>query len=114
MQIEQLIAKASAKVGSEYKVAKAIGATPQRLSDWKTGRATCMAEDRALLADLAGEDPLQEIVAALMERAAGKPKEARLRDVLKNRLNIVGNFYVSLKRLAARCQPTPTKPVGHA
>lgn len=114
MKIDELIAKASARLGSEYKVAKAIGATPQRLSDWKTGRATCMAEDRALLADIAGADLLEEIVAALMERAAGKPKEARLRDVLRNRLNIVGNFYVSLRRLAARCQPTPTKPVGNA
>jgi len=30
MKIDQLIAKASARLGSEYKVAKAIGATPQR------------------------------------------------------------------------------------
>lgn len=98
MQIEELITKASAKLGSEYKVAKAVGATPQRLSDWKTGRATCMAEDRALLADIAGEDPLEEIVTALMERAAGKPKEARLRDVLMNRLKLVGNFCLSHMR----------------
>lgn len=114
MQLEKLIERAAAIAGSEYKVAKALGIPPQQVCDWKAGRRTCGPEDRALLADVAGVDPMPEIAEALLERVAGKPKEARLRDVLRNRLNIVGNFYVSLKRLAARCQPTPTKPVGHA
>lgn len=114
MKIAMLIARAAENLGSEYQVAKAMEVTPQRLSNWKTGQQTCTAEDRALLADMAGVDPIPEIAEALLERVAGKPKEARLRDVLKSRLNLVGNFYVSLRRLAARCQPTPTQPVGNA
>lgn len=114
MQLAKLIDLAASVAGSEYKVAKNFGIPQSHISEWKNGKRTCTAEDRALLADMAGVDPIPEIAEALLERVAGKPKEARLRDVLKNRLKPVGNFYVSLRRLAALCQPTPTKPVGNA
>lgn len=78
MNVERLIALAAAKTGSEYQVAKAIGATQQRLNDWKHHRAQCSAEDRALLADVAGVDPFPEIKEAMLERWAGKPKAEAL------------------------------------
>lgn len=92
MQVSDLIEKAALQAGSEYKVAKAMGTTPQRLSDWKTGRATCTAEDRALLADIAGVDPFAEMTEAILERWAGKAKGDRLAAVLKRRLEGVRNF----------------------
>lgn len=114
MQLAKLIEKAESIAGGTRPLARLIGAEATHIHNWKAGTRTCTAEDRALLADVAGIDPMPEIAEALLERVAGKPKEARLRDVLRNRLNIVGNFYVSLKRLIASCQPTPTKPVGNA
>lgn len=82
MKVHELIAKAAEKLGSEYKVAKAMEITPQRLSNWKNERDTCSPEDRALLADIAGVDPFPEIAQALIERCAGKPKGDVLRRVL--------------------------------
>lgn len=92
MQVSDLIERAALQAGSEYKVAKAMGTTPQRLSDWKTGRATCTAEDRVLLADIAGVDPFEEIAAAMLERWKGKPKGERLASILSSRLQGVRNF----------------------
>lgn len=81
MDVSNLIALAAEKTGSEYKVAQAIGATQQRLNDWKHHRAQCSAEDRALLADVAGIDPFPEIKEAMLERWAGKPKADALAKV---------------------------------
>lgn len=41
MQLNVLIERAAAIAGSEYKVAKALGVTPQQVCDWKAGRRTC-------------------------------------------------------------------------
>lgn len=92
MQLNALIEKAAAIAGSEYKLAKAIGHEPRTVTDWKAGRRTCPAEDRALIAEVAGVDPLPEIAEALMERWDGKPKGERLRALLMARLKNVGNF----------------------
>lgn len=95
MKVEKLIALAAEKIGSEYRVAQAIGATQQRLNDWKHHRAPCMPEDRLLLADAAGVDPLPEIREAMLERWEGKPKGERLRAAFAKHLQNVGNFYLS-------------------
>lgn len=92
MEVSVLIAKAAERLGSEYKVAQAMEITPQRLSNWKTGQQTCTAEDRVLLADIAGVDPFEEIADAMLQRWAGKPKAERLRDVLERRLQSVRNL----------------------
>lgn len=92
MQVAQLIEKATARAGSVSEVARLLGVANPVVFGWKSGDRTCTAEDRALLADIAGVDPMPEIAEALLERVAGKPKEARLRDVLMNRLKLVGNF----------------------
>lgn len=114
MRLNLLIDRAASIAGSEYKAAMAIGVTPQTLCDWKAGRRTCTAEDRVLLADLAGVDPLPEIAEAMQERWQGKPKGDRLRDVFSRRLANVGNLYVSLRRLASLRQAFLSQPVGNA
>lgn len=97
MQLNVLIEQAAAIAGSEYKVAKALGVTPQQVCDWKAGRRTCSPEDRALLAEVAGVDPIAEIAEALAERWEGKPKGERLRELFARRLQGVAKFYVFLK-----------------
>lgn len=94
MQICELLDYAASITGSDYKTAKALQITPQIVSDWRAGRRTCTAEDRALLADVAGVDPMLEIAEALIERCAGKPKGERLRAVLMARLQSVGKSWI--------------------
>lgn len=92
MQVQRLLDEAKKRTGSDSGTARELDVRPQIVSDWRAGTRTCTAEDRALIADVAGIDPMPEIAEALLERVAGKPKEARLRDVLMNRLKLVGNF----------------------
>jgi len=90
MQLEKLIDAAAAIAGSQSKLARILETDANIVTAWKTGRRACSAEDRALLADVAGVDPLAEVIEALLERVHGKPKEARLRQVLRTRLESVG------------------------
>lgn len=96
MQLEKLIDAASAIAGSEYKLAKELGIPQSHIWAWRHGTRTCSAEDRALMADLAGVDPWAEIAEAMTERWAGKPKGDRLRAIFSRRLQSVGNLYVLL------------------
>lgn len=114
MQLKDLIDKAESIAGGTTALARLIGTPATHIHNWKSGIRACQAEDRALLADAAGVDPLPEIAEAMAERWAGKPKGERLKAVLTKRLKSVGNFYDSLRHLFARCQPAPTNPVRHA
>jgi len=85
MQLDKLIEQASAIAGSDYKLAKEIGTTPQRVSNWRRGEQPCPVEDQALIADLAGVDPVEQIIEALLERNADKPRGAKLNSLLRDR-----------------------------
>ena len=102
MQVCQLLDCAAKVTGSDYQTAKMLGVERQMVSNWRTGSRTCSAEDRALLADLAGVDPLAEMLEAIQERWAGKPKGERLRAVFAKRLQIVGNSYLTHIRKALK------------
>jgi DNA-binding transcriptional regulator YdaS (Cro superfamily) len=82
MQLSALIEQAEKATGSTSALARALGVPNPVVFGWKAGTRTCTAEDRALIADIAGVDPFPEIAAALLERCAGKPKEAALRRAL--------------------------------
>jgi hypothetical protein len=90
MLVNELIDCAREKTGSDLATARAMQVPGSYVADWRAGIRACSAEDRALLADVAGVDPLPEIAAALMERTAGKAKGERLRTVLMSRLGSVG------------------------
>lgn len=92
MQVKDLIDMAAKKAGSVSAVAEKLGVKNPVVFGWKSGDRTCTAEDRALLADIAGVDPLPEIAEALIERCEGKPKGDRLRALLLSRLQSVGKF----------------------
>ena len=73
--LSQLITKAGAATGSEYKLAKAMGLPQRVLTDWKAGRRACTPSDRARLAGFAREDAVQELVRATIEQAKGLKRE---------------------------------------
>ena len=70
-----LIEKAASIVGSEYKLARALGYPPQTLTAWKAGRRTCTPSDRARLAGFARLDAVQELVRATIEQSKGVKRE---------------------------------------
>lgn len=77
-----LIDQAKAISGSDYKLAKMTGHTPQQISDWRHGRKPCPPEDQALIAGVAGLNPEQVAIRALVEKHEGTAKGDRLMKVL--------------------------------
>lgn len=88
--LKTLIDKAAAIVGSEAKLARALGVPAQHVSNWKAGSRTCMPEDRARIAGFAHEDALQELVRATLEKTEGTLRGEQLRKVLGKWLRQTG------------------------
>ena len=80
--VRQLIESAGQRVGSEYKLAKALGVPQATVSSWKAGTRTCTPDDRARIAAFAGEDAVQELVRATLEKNAGTLRGEQLQRVL--------------------------------
>lgn len=80
--LNALIAKASGVVGSDAKLARAMGIAQANISLWKAGTRTCTPEDRARLAGFAREDAVQELVRATLEKTEGTLRGEQLRQVL--------------------------------
>ena len=74
--------------GSDYSIAKTIGASKQEVSNWRNGRGAPNAYYCARLADLMGEDldTIQAIVGAEWEK---KPER---RDYWKEKLGHAASF----------------------
>lgn len=90
MSVKTLIDRASAKVGTRYKLAKLLGVSPAQVYDWEAGRKPCPAEDRARIAGFAGEDAVQELVRATIEQAKGEVRKAQLEKLLGKLLHQTG------------------------
>ncbi|MFY7928792.1 MAG: YdaS family helix-turn-helix protein [Oligoflexus sp.] len=90
MQLVKLIAAAAEIAGSEYRLAKNLGVSPQVVSDWKHGRRTCTPEDWALLAYAAGLDPEEALIRAVVAKHADTPKGERLLTALGKGLLATG------------------------
>lgn len=82
MSVQTLIDKAAQKVGSRYKLAKALGVSPSQIYDWDDGRKPCSPADRARLAGFAQEDAVQELVRATLEATEGTLRGEQLKKVL--------------------------------
>lgn len=72
-ELNLLIDKASAIAGSDAKLAKLVGAHPQNVSNWRHGKS-CPPEMQALMAHVAGLDPLAELARATVRRFEGEKK----------------------------------------
>jgi len=107
-----LIDKAAKIAGSDYRLAKQIGVSPQRMSDWRAGRQSPGVEYRALMADIAGLDVDQVMREALLEKHANTPLGERLLSVLGNAVHGVAAItltsasvaYFAMGVLADQCQ----------
>ncbi len=75
IQVKTLIDKAAANMGSEAKLARALGIPQTHVTMWKSGVRTCTPPDRARLAGFAGEDATQELVRATIEQSTGTRRE---------------------------------------
>jgi DNA-binding transcriptional regulator YdaS (Cro superfamily) len=87
--VKTLIDKATSKCGTRYKLAKMLHVAPANVYQWETGAKTCPNEVRALIAQIAGDDPIQELVRATIENAKGERQE-QLRQILGKQLHQTG------------------------
>jgi len=85
-----LIDKAASIAGSDYKLAQKLGVPRQRISNWRHGAATCTPADQALVAHVAGLDPVQVLARATVEAYEGKPKGDALMKALGKALLATG------------------------
>jgi len=94
-QILELITRASAAAGSDYKLAQVLGVPRQNLSAWKSGKKPCPPEEQAALAGIAGLDPVQALIRAHLERHEGTAKGEKLFTLLGKRMHQTGAAIVS-------------------
>lgn len=99
--INALLDKAKNKTGSDAKTAKALGVPFQTVSNWRHGHKGAQPEDHALVASLAGLDPEEALIRAVLEKHANKPKGERLLSVLGNVLLRTGAVATSLSFASA-------------
>lgn len=95
-RLRALLDAAQQKAGSDYKVAQLLGVPRQNVSDWRNGRRTCTPEDQALLAAIAGMDPEETLVRAVLEKHANTPKGEKLLSALGNASRRIGEVVTSV------------------
>lgn len=89
-ELNFLIDAASKVAGSDYKLAQALEVPRQHVSAWRKGTRAAGPDDQALMAGLAGFDPVQTLARATVEKWEGKPKGDRLMRVLGKALLATG------------------------
>ncbi|MDH4419207.1 MAG: hypothetical protein QE485_18505 [Acidovorax sp.] len=86
-QLTLLIEKAASIAGSEYKLAKTLHMPQPTISQWKAGTRRCSPTDRAALADIAGANPAEEAIEAVIEGIdLETPKGQRAKEALMKAL----------------------------
>lgn len=81
-ELKTLIDKASEKCGSDTALAKRMGVDQPSISQMRAGKRTVTPETAAELADIAGEDPREAMVLAVLVRSKGTRREGVLREIL--------------------------------
>lgn len=76
-ELNILIDKASHIAGTRYKLAQALKVTPATVYGWQRGKP-CPPGDIALMAAIAGLDPVQWLVRATLEKYEGTEKGDQL------------------------------------
>ncbi len=99
-ELNLLIDKASAIAGSDGKLARSIGVPPQHVSNWRHGHKTATPADQALMAHVAGLDPVQVLARATVAQYEGKPKGDALMKALGKASLVTGAVLGSAGALA--------------
>lgn len=90
MTVQTLIDKAAKVVGNRHRLAKVLKCTVSQVYEWDSGKKRCGPPDRARLAAIAKEDPLQELVRATLEETAGTTRGEQLQKALGKLLRQTG------------------------
>jgi hypothetical protein len=93
--IVRLLDEAKKITGSDYKTAKLIKTTRQRISNWRMGECTMPPADVALVADVAGLDAVAWTARAVAQAHEGTEKGDALREALKKAWLATGVAIVS-------------------
>lgn len=93
--LNELIDLASKIAGSDYKLAAALGAPRQHVSNWRHGKRTCTPEDMAVMASIAGLDAERVLVRATIEKHEGTKKGDMLMKALGKAWRATGGISVS-------------------
>jgi hypothetical protein len=88
--LDELIDKASAKAGSDYKLAKMLEQSRQTISNWRHGHKTCPVGDVVLMAELAGLKSEEWAARAIVAQYAGTSKGDKLYRALGKALAVTG------------------------
>lgn len=78
----ELVRRAAEECGSQKALAGRLGVLPHRLSEWKSGAMSCPLEQVAIMADIAGLQPEEWVVRAMLLNAKEKPYYERLEQAL--------------------------------
>jgi hypothetical protein len=84
-ELNLLIDRAKLIAESDYKLAKMMGVAQPVIPMWRSGKRTCSPADRAILAGIAGDDAVQELVKATLEKEKGTRRGALLGELLGHR-----------------------------
>lgn len=79
---QSLIDKASKVCGSDAALARRMNVYPADVSNLRSGKRPLSPELAAELADIAGEDPRQAVIDAVIERNMGTRKEGAMLNIL--------------------------------
>ena len=85
-----LIDRASAIAGSDYRLAQVLGTGRQTVSNWRHHQAPCPVEMQALMAHVAGLDPIAELARAVVRKHEGTAKGDMLMKALGKGLLATG------------------------
>ncbi|WP_343590346.1 YdaS family helix-turn-helix protein [Paracidovorax wautersii] len=88
--LNTLIDKAADHAGSDYKLAQQLDVSRQTISNWRHGRKTATPADRALMAAVAGLDPVAELARATVQQHEGRKKGDQLMRALGKALLVTG------------------------
>jgi hypothetical protein len=69
-----LMDRAASIAGSDYKLAQMLGTGRQSVSNWRHGVVPCPVEVQALMAHIAGLDPVAELARAVVRKHEGTAK----------------------------------------
>lgn len=81
-RITKLIDEASARAGSDNRLATLLEVTRGNVSEWRHGKRACPLEAQVLMADIAGLNPHEVLAYAVIERHANTPRGEKLYSAL--------------------------------
>ena len=108
-----LMDKAAEVVGSDYKLAQALGTDRQIISNWRHGRRTATPEDQALIAAVAGLDPITTLARATVAKHEGTAKGDMLMRALGKALLVTGAGLASAGASAHQIYGSTSESLAH-